>query len=168
MAQPSSGFRTVGQVATPGPVHQSQVQLVTHPAQGAPIAKPFSETRLQHQKLVSKFSHTKQRQGVSPNHPYKSLQNGLMSSTDKLYSIELISPVVAVPVGFTDSLTVLPSLATQMKTCSLAKSRRSSGILYCEQRRQRSGDEMNVYVKQSFLGYLVDSCSVPAEHGGLL
>ena len=63
MAQPPSGVWTEDQVATP--VHQSQVQLVTDPAQGAPIAQAFSETRLQHQKLVSNFSHTKQRQGVA-------------------------------------------------------------------------------------------------------
>ena len=95
-------------------------------------------------------------------------QNGLLSRTDERYRIELISPGVAVPVGFTDTLTILRSLSTQTETCSLVKSRRSSGILYCEQRRQRSGDEMNVYLKQSFLGFLAGSRLVPAEHGGSL
>ena len=55
----------------------------------------------------------------SPYHPYKSHQNGLMSCTYK--RIELISPGVAVPVGFTGSLTGQPSLATQTETCLLAK-----------------------------------------------
>ena len=34
-------------------------------------------------------------------------QHGLMSRTDTLYSIKLISPGSAVPVGFTESLTRL-------------------------------------------------------------
>ena len=47
-------------------------------------------------------------------------------------------------LGFTDSLYGLPSLATQTETCSLANTWRSSEILYCEQRRQRSRDKMNI------------------------
>ena len=95
-------------------------------------------------------------------------KNGLLSRTDKRYGIELISPRVAVPIGFTDSLTILWSLSTQTETSSLAKSIWSSKILYCEQRRHRSWDNMNVYAKWSFLSFLVGSRSVPAEHGGCL
>ena len=54
---------------------------------------------------------------------------------------------VAAPLGFTASLTGLPSLATQTETYSLAKNRKLSGILRCEQRRQKTGDELNIWVK---------------------
>ena len=54
---------------------------------------------------------------------------------------------VADPLGFTASLTGLPSLATQTETYSLAKNRKLSGILRCEQRRQRTGDELKSWVK---------------------